>query len=124
MKLIGFVASRKVVVAPVTISAAVCQYKTFACGGGEWSLELWDKEDSCIQEFVGNNGTKNVWNPSGESDDLWEEASEWLQLHGEEIYKEGYSFREYEAPDGFWRSYSWFLKEARKGNLHGLIAIL
>ena len=39
---------------------------THACGGGEWSIEIYDGSDFLF-ELVGSNGTRN----DEETDDLW-----------------------------------------------------
>ena len=39
---------------------------THACGGGEWSIEIYDGSDFLF-ELVGSNGTRN----DEEADDLW-----------------------------------------------------
>lgn len=51
----------------------VWETKTFAIGGGEWSLEVYDEEGSLLKEFVGSNGTHEP------ADDLWAAYEEWCK---------------------------------------------
>jgi len=51
----------------------VWETKTFAIGGGEWSIEVYDEEGSLLKEFVGSNGTREP------ADDLWAEYEEWCK---------------------------------------------
>lgn len=49
--------------------------KTFALGGGEWSIEVYNLEGACVKEFCGLNGTQN----GEEADDLWALYREWYE---------------------------------------------
>ena len=115
MKLQGlkFVGLREV---PQTLNGdLVHSTDTFAIGGGEWSIEVYDFDGHCIKEFVGLNGTRD----DEEATDLWAEYSEWCK----EVAKPAYTYKEFEAPDGERGSKSFFYREAYKGKLHGLIAV-
>lgn len=88
------------------------EYKTFALGGGDWSIEVYS-DDELLAEFVGSNGTRE----GEEGDDLWAEVEEWK----ERVARPAYSYKEYEAPDGKRGSYNYFVHEALKGRLHGCV---
>lgn len=49
----------------------VAYTETFAVGGGDWSIEVYDREGCLLKEFVGSNGTRD------EADDLWGEYDDW-----------------------------------------------
>ena len=51
----------------------VYETKTFAVGGGEQSIEVYDEEGSLLKEFVGSNGTREP------ADDLWAEYEAWCE---------------------------------------------
>ena len=52
----------------------VAYTQTYAVGGGEWSIEVYDHDGGFIREFVGSNGTREE-----EADDLWREYSDWYE---------------------------------------------
>lgn len=87
--------------------------KTYALGDGLWSIEALDSRGCCLKEFVGSNGQCF----GEEADDLWAEYSSWA----DKIAQEGYSYRAYKSPDGTVGSYSYFVREVARGNLHGCI---
>ena len=99
----------------------VDDYKTYPLGGGEWSIEAVsnDFNRGVIMEWVGLNGTQ----PGEECTDLWGEVYEWQEdpEGGLAIAEKGYSYNIYEAPDGTRGSYKYFMKEVRRGHLHGLL---
>lgn len=43
--------------------------KSFAVGGGEWTIEVYDLEGEYLFELVGSNGTREP------ADNLWNELS-------------------------------------------------
>ena len=45
--------------------------RSFAVGGGEWSIEVSDLNGNFLFELVGSNGTRN----NEEPDNLWGELS-------------------------------------------------
>jgi len=45
--------------------------KSFAVGGGEWTIEVYDLNGNYLFELVGSNGTRNEETP----DNLWGELS-------------------------------------------------
>lgn len=57
--------------APRLNKELVYETKTFAVGGGEWSIEVYDEEGLLLKEFVGSNGTREP------ADDLWAEYEAW-----------------------------------------------
>lgn len=59
------------------LSIEYAEDKTFALGGGEWSIEIYNSKGQMVKEFVGNNGCPNWANPDGHFDDLWEEVYAW-----------------------------------------------
>lgn len=83
---------------------------TFSLGGGMWSIEVLGYNGQCLKEFVGNNGADSLY----EADDLWAKYDEWSKrLH--------HRVQLWESPDGTKGSFSWFLREAERGNLHSLL---
>lgn len=90
--------------------------KTFSLGSGEWSIEVYDSNGCFLKEFVGDNGVANGWNPEGNFDDLWSWYHEWCK-------QEHHCYKELEAPDGTKGSFSFFMREARRGYLHGCLAV-
>jgi hypothetical protein len=90
------------------------RYITHALGGGEWSIEAHVDDDPyshCVKEWVGSNGTREP------ADDLWALVDEWAeQVHSK--------YKVFKAPDGTQGSYSFFMREARMGHLHGCILAL
>ena len=44
--------------------------KSFAVGGGEWTIEVYDLDGEFLFELLGSNGTRDE-----EADDLWGELS-------------------------------------------------
>lgn len=114
MKLVGLSKARKVV---DYNRDRIASTQTFALGGGEWSIEVYDEDGVCIKEFVGNNGTRNAWNPDGIEDDLWAELDQWSN----EVYR---TYRAVTAPDGVEAPVGFFYREAlRYGRLHGCVAV-
>jgi hypothetical protein len=90
--------------------------QTFSLGSGEWSIEVYDGNGCFLKEFVGDNGVANGWNPEGNFDDLWSWYHEWCK-------EEHHSYTEWEAPDGKKGSFSFFMREANRGHLHGCLAV-
>jgi len=45
--------------------------KSFAVGGGEWTVEVYNLDGEFLFELVGSNGTRNEETP----DNLWGELS-------------------------------------------------
>lgn len=81
---------------------------THSVGGGEWSLEV--PFLGGIKEFVGSNGTRGY-----EADDLWGKFNEWCaQPLGKPV-------NYWKAPDGTVQTKSAFYRDAKCGNLHGLV---
>ncbi len=91
----------------------VSDFKVFALGGGEWSIEAVDADGSLLKEFVGLNGTRN----EEEATDLWAEAAEWSKQEA----RPAYSYKEFKAPDGTLGSISFFRNEVLRGRLHGCV---
>ena len=115
MKLRGFINKETVI---MTNAALVDHYETYSIGDGQWSIEAKETPaqgvwSPCLKEWVGSNGTRYDEEP----DDLWARVAEWEK---EVIDK----YKVLVAPDGTRGKYSFFMKEARKGHLHGLICIL
>ena len=104
----------------------VVSCQTYGIGGGQWSIEAKTSYDqscwgpSCM-EWVGSNGTRY----DEEADDLWSEVENWKKdpEGGLKVIREAYKYRLYESPDGYQQSYSWFMREAEEGRLHGLVAV-
>lgn len=92
----------------------VARYTVHALGGGEWSIEAhegYDEWSPCIKEWVGSNGTREP------ADDLWKRADEWAeQVH--------HKYKLWKAPDGEVGSMTYFMREAKRGHLHGCILAL
>lgn len=89
------------------------RYETHALGGGEWSIEVYGRNDEFLKEFVGLNGTR----PDEDATDLWAEVYEWEEL----VARPAYSYKEYVAPDGTTGSISYFRREIARGYLHGCV---
>lgn len=91
----------------------VVDTKTFAIGGGQWSIEVYDKFGYLLTEFIGRNGT---WEEEP-CDDLWADYAEWC----EQIHHIRGAL--YECPDGFVSTMSGIIKEVERGRLHGCIYV-
>lgn len=99
---------------------------THSVGDGEWTIEAYHVNGTFLKEFCGENGTRTYVGDDDrlhnvEADDLLSELYKWAKST---IYKEKYSYKNYQAPDGTTGSYSFFVREAGKGHLHGLVVIL
>lgn len=97
---------------------------THSVGDGQWTIEARHKNGELLKEFIGENGTETYIGDDDclhnvEADDLWSELDKWAEST---IYKEKYSYKNYQAPDGTTGSYSFFVREVSKGHLHGLVA--
>ena len=90
----------------------VSRTETHAIGGGEWSIEVYDDNNTFLKEFVGSNGTRDE-----EADDLWAAYDAWAK----EVVAKAYSYQSYKAPDGTIGSYKYFIHEMMHGRLHGCI---
>lgn len=107
---IKFIGLKKVEMITITNGDLVADTQTYALGDGMWSIEVTDHKGCLLAEFVGPNGTR----PDGEADDLWAKYDEWFKrLH--------HRVQLWESPDGTKGSFSWFLREAERGNLHSLL---
>lgn len=111
MKIIGLTKLGVRQVAAQTNGDLVATTETFAVGGGDWSIEVRDRQGYLLREFVGSNGTRD------EADDLWASYDKWA---AKEV-RPAYSYMEWEAPDGTKGAYSFFVREAKRGNLHGCV---
>lgn len=94
-------------------------------GDGEWTIEAYHVNGTLLKEFCGENGTRTYVGDDDclhnvEADDLWSELDKWAEST---IYKDEYSYKDYQAPDGTTGSYSFFVREVGKGHLHGLVVI-
>lgn len=116
MKLRGFIAKRTIIVPTKYNYDLVAETKTFALGGGEWSIEVYDYQGHLLEEFVGLNGTRD----DEEATDLWSEYDEWAA----QVHEPEHEATRWTAPDGTEESPSFFYKEALRGRLHGLILTL
>ena len=91
----------------------VVDTKTFAIGGGQWSLEVYKSDGALMTEFVGRNGTYE----DEPVDDLWAVFNEWCeQIH----HVRGVL---YECSDGFKGTIKQIIKEVERGRLHGCIYV-
>lgn len=111
INIIGLIPMAWVKVPATTNGMLVGNTETHAIGGGEWSIEVFDKNGCFLEEFVGSNGTREP------ADDLWAQFDEWC----DGIVKPSYKYRQYKSPDGVLGSYSYFMSQIQKGHLHGLI---
>lgn len=112
MRILGLVKDT-IVRVPVKYNGdLVSKTATHAVGGGEWSIEVYDNNDTFLKEFVGSNGTRDE-----EATDLWAEYDAWAK----EIANKAYNYQSYKAPDGTTGSYKYFVKEVMHGRLHGCI---
>lgn len=55
--------------------------ETYAVGGGDWSIEVYDYNNVLLNEFVGSNGTLNDEEPA----DLWGEYDAWETEYTKEL---------------------------------------
>lgn len=107
---IKFIGLKKVEMITITNGDLVANTQTYALGDGMWSIEVTGSNGELLKEFVGLNGTR----PDEEADDLWSEYGEWSK-------KVHHKVQLWESPDGTKGSFSWFLREAERGNLYGLL---
>lgn len=125
MRLQGLVKANRVEVPALRNIDLVESYQTYSLGDGLWSIEAKTSSDQsvwgpCLKEWVGSNGTREP------QDDLWEQVESWEKdpEGGLKVVREAYSYQEWEAPDGTIGSKSYFMREAKRGHLHGLLLML
>ena len=121
-KLLGLIPKGFINIEERVLLDEVANYETHSLGGGEWSIEAVDSNGQCIKEFVGSNGTDGIY----EADNLWEQVLQWEKdpQGGQMVIQKAAKYRAYAAPDGFVGSRSFFMKEAMRGRLHGLLLIV
>jgi hypothetical protein len=123
MRINNLVKTQVVNVKEIKAVDLVVNYQSYSLGDGEWSIEAKTTQDMSvwgpsIMQWTGNNGTRGY-----EADDLWAEVEKWeVDPHGGlEVIRPGYSYQQYQAPDGTYGSYSFFKKEVMNGRLHGCV---